>query len=291
VALRGGDLVLCSGTLRRGAPFAERLDAASAGGFAGVSLWGRDYQEARDGGLSDRDLRAMLDDHGLAVAELDPVWWWLPGAAEVQIPPEFDTEDIFRFREAELFAVAEALGARSVNAVDIFGGTWSTEDAAASFAALCRRAAEHGLLVHLEFLPWSRIPDLRAAWTIVRAADEPNGGLMLDAWHYFRSSPDDALLRSLPGHRVTAVQLSDAPGRPESNLLEATLHQRLLPGEGELDLGSLLSSLRMIGAVAPIGVEVFSDGLHRLDPVEAGRLAGASARQLLHDAGGASSAV
>ncbi len=25
----------------------------------------------------------MLDDHGLVVAEVDPAWWWTPGAAEV----------------------------------------------------------------------------------------------------------------------------------------------------------------------------------------------------------------
>ena len=58
----------------------ERLAAAAGAGFAAISLWGRDYAAARAEGLSDADLRSMLDDHGLAVAELDPAWWWLPGA-------------------------------------------------------------------------------------------------------------------------------------------------------------------------------------------------------------------
>ena len=152
------DLVLCSGTLRRGIPFAERLDAASGAGFDAISLWGRDYDDARSEGLSDGDLRAMLDDHGLVVAELDPAWWWLPGASDVHIPPELDTEDVFRFGEAELFAVADALGARSMNAVDVFGGSWDVDGAAEAFAGLCTRAAEHDLLVHIEWLPWSKIP-------------------------------------------------------------------------------------------------------------------------------------
>jgi len=39
---------------------------------------GRDYQAARDEGLSDSDIRTLLDDHGLAVAEVDPLWSWLP---------------------------------------------------------------------------------------------------------------------------------------------------------------------------------------------------------------------
>jgi len=223
----------------------------------------------------------MLGDHGLSIAELDPVWWWLPGAMDVHIPPQFDEEDVFRFNEAEFFAMADALGARSVNAVDVLGGNWTIEEATASFAALCRRAAEHGLLVHLEFLPWSKIPDLDTAWTIVRGADEANGGLAIDAWHYFRGSPNDELLRSIPGDRILAVQLDDAPGEPEPDLLHATLHHRLLPGEGELDLDVLVASLRHVGAKCPVGIEVFSDALDRMSSVEAARLAGDSLRRVL----------
>ncbi len=280
----GGDAatVLCSGTLRPGIPFRSRVAAARAGGFDHLSLWGRDYRDARHEGLSDRDLRAILDDHAVSVAELDPAWWWLPGAAGVHVAPEHDTERIFAFGETELFAVAEALGARSLNAVDVFGGPWSLDDASEAFAALCRRAAERGLLVQLEFLPWSKIPDLEAAWTVVRQAGEPNGGLAVDAWHYFRSgSAARDTLRTLPGERIVGVQLCDAPALPEVDLVQATLHERLLPGQGELDLGGLLGDLRATGTTAPIGVEVFSDALAGLPPEEAGRQAGAALRSVL----------
>jgi sugar phosphate isomerase/epimerase len=283
VTLGVGDTVLCSGTLRAGISFRERLAATQAGDFTGLSLWGRDYRVARDEGLSDADIRLLLADHGLAVAELDPAWWWLPGASDIHIPPEHDGEQIFRFGERELFAVADAVGARSLNAVDVFGGTWSPDDAAAAFAGLCDRAAEHGLLVHLEFLPWSRIPDLAAAWRVVHEADRPNGGLMLDAWHYFRSGSDGALLRSIPGASILGVQLCDAPAEAEANPLQATLHERLLPGDGELGLDSLLTDLRATGTTAPVGVEVFSDTLHALAPEEVGRLAGRSLRAVLGD--------
>ena len=283
VTLGAGDAVLCSGTLRTGITFRERLAAAQGGGFTGLSLWGRDYEVARDEGLSDRDIRLLLADHGLSVAELDPAWWWLPGAADIHIPPEQDGERIFGFGEPELFAVADAVGARSLNAVDVFGGAWSLDEAAGAFAGLCDRAAEHGLLVHLEFLPWSRIPDLATAWQVVREADRPNGGLMLDAWHYFRSTPDGELLRSIPGASILGVQLCDAPAAAEANPLHATLHQRLLPGDGELALPALLADLRATGTTAPLGVEVFSDALHALPPEEAGRLAGQSLRAVLDD--------
>jgi sugar phosphate isomerase/epimerase len=254
----GGDraTVLCAGTLGSGVPFLSRVAAARAGGFDHLSLWGRDYEDARNEGLSDRDLRTILDDAGLSVAELDPAWWWLPGAADVHIAPEHDSERIFSFGEAELFAVADALGARSLNAVDVFGGPWSLDDAAESFADLCRRADEHGLLVQLE--------------------------LAVDAWHYFRSgSATGNTLRSVPGERIVGVQLCDAPAVAESDLLHATLHERLLPGQGELDLAGLLADLRATGTTAPIGVEVFSDALADLAPEEIGRQAGAALHRLL----------
>jgi sugar phosphate isomerase/epimerase len=266
-----GDLVLCSGCLARDVPFNERVAAAAAAGFAGISLWGRDYWRARRDGLSDRDIKAMLDDHGLAVAELDPAWWWLPGADQVAIPLEADTEEVFRYGEDELFRIGGAVGARSLNAVDVFGGDWGLDDAASAFAGLCDRAAEHGLLVHVEFLPWSRIPDVATAWEVVRRADRPNGGLAVDAWHYFRSGADEAALRAVPGDRILGIQLDDGPGQPEQNLIAATLHDRLLPGEGDFDLLGLLGVLTDVGAQAPIGVEVFSDELHALPPAEAAR--------------------
>ncbi|MFZ0667873.1 MAG: sugar phosphate isomerase/epimerase [Acidimicrobiales bacterium] len=281
MALGAWDAVLCSGTLDRHATFEQRIAAASSGGFKGISLWGRDYRAARVQGLSDADMRIMLDDAGLQIAELDLAWWWLPGASEIHIPARFDAEELFAFGEEELFSIADSLGARSLNAVDVFGGSWSLDDAADAFAALCYRALEHGLLVHIEFLPWSKIPDLRTALEVVSRAGQPNGGIAIDAWHYFRGSPEPGLLETIPAHMVACVQLSDAPATPEEDLPNASLHERLLPGEGDFDIVTLMTDLRSIGTACPIGVEVFSDRLHELPPAVIGEKAGRSLRSFL----------
>jgi sugar phosphate isomerase/epimerase len=279
------DLVLCSGTLRRGISFVERLSAASEAGFAGVSLWGRDYAAARAEGLRDADLRAMLADHGLVVAELDPAWWWLPGASDVHIPPELDSEEVFRFGEAELFGMADVLGGRSINAVDVFGGPWDIDAAAEAFAGLCDRAAEHDLLVHIEWLPWSRIPDLSTALRIVELADRPNGGLNIDAWHMVRSGVGIDELRQLPGALILGVQLDDGPLQPEPDLVEATLHHRQLPGDGAFDLPGIVQALWHTGTTAPLGVEVFSDELHARPSGEAAAAAARTTLAVLEQAG------
>jgi sugar phosphate isomerase/epimerase len=267
------DLVLCSGTLSPGIGFRDRVEAASAAGFQGLSLWVNDYRSGRSDGLSDADMRTMLDDSGIAIGELDAAWWWLPGAPE-NVPSEM--AGAFSFGEADIFAIADVTGARSLNAVDVFGGDWGVDDAAASFAGLCDRAAEHDLLVHVEFLPWSRIPDLAAAWEIARIADRPNGGVLIDAWHWTRSNPDLGLLRSLPADKVLGIQLDDGPAAAEADLITATMHERLLPGDGEFDLAGLVDALRATGTTAPWGVEVFSDELHGL-PARAVAMRAASA--------------
>jgi sugar phosphate isomerase/epimerase len=281
MTLGSNDLVLCSGTVARHTPFRARLEAAAAAGYRAVSLWGRDYQAARDEGYSDADLVALLGYHGLAVAELDPVWWWTPGAAAFTIAPEHDPIDVFRFREPDLFRIADLLGARSLNAADVIGGDWGVAEAAECFAALCDRAAEHGLLVHLEWLAWSRIPDLTTALEVVTLADRPNGGLNVDTWHCARTGTSAEDLLAVPGERVMAIQVDDGPAQAEENLIEATLHSRLVPGEGAFNLRGYLGALRSIGAAAPIGVEVFSDDLHALGPTEAARRAADATRALL----------
>lgn len=285
VTLGPDDLVLCSGTVPRDTTFRDRLAAAEAAGYRAVSLWGRDYGAARAEGHSDADLAKMLDDHGLVVAEIDPAWWWTPGAAEFKIPPELDPVGVFAYGEDELLHVADVVGARSLNAADVLGGPWSLEEGAEALAVLCDRAAEHGLLVHVEWLAWSKVPDLSTAAQIVAMADRPNGGLNVDTWHCARAGTRPEALATLDGGRILAIQVDDGPPEPEADLIDATLHHRLLPGEGAFDLVGYLAALRSAGARCPVGVEVFSDSLHRRGAAAAAADAAQATRAVLAAAG------
>ena len=118
--------MLCSGTIRR-APFDVTLRVAATVGFQGVSIYYDEYLSARAAGWSDADLRALLDDHDMAVAELDGRMSWLPG--DTRGP----TADGF-------IAAAASLGARSVTVLEWrgrrIGDLIPFEIAADSFAAV-----------------------------------------------------------------------------------------------------------------------------------------------------------
>ena len=57
-------------------PFPERVAAAAAAGFAGLGLQPPDYRRSQAGGLTDRDMHALLDHHGVVIGEIDGTPWW-----------------------------------------------------------------------------------------------------------------------------------------------------------------------------------------------------------------------
>lgn len=254
------DLVLSAGT-HLVTPFLERLAPAAAAGFSGVSVYPHEIDQLRAGGMADAEIRARVADAGLAVGELDAVTSWLPGSR----PPtgtDAALAAMLAGNTAErLCPMAEAVGARSVTVVEFYGDHPTADAAAEAFATVCDLAAEHGVLAHLEFLPWAGIPDLAQAYDVVRLAGRSNGGLLVDSWHFARSGSSLDELRQIPGARILYVQISDAPVTPGSDLADETQHRRLVPGEGALDLVSFVQAVDATGTDAPVGAEVFSDEL------------------------------
>jgi sugar phosphate isomerase/epimerase len=184
---------------------------------------------------------------------------------------------------------AAALGARSVTLIETRGRRVGTEIpydvAAEAFAAVCDRAAARGLLVHVEYFPWSGVPDLRTAYEITRRAARANGGVMVDVWHHLRGPDRGALDFGVPCASVLAVQVSDVAAAAHDDVRAEARHHRLLPGVGAGHVAELLRALRDHGCEAPIEVEVYSDDLATLDPTAAARRAAAALRDVLAAAG------
>jgi sugar phosphate isomerase/epimerase len=148
---------------------------------------------------------------------------------------------------------------------------------------LCDLAARHGLRVGLEFLPWSGIADLDAAWSIVARAARENGGLVVDTWHSQRQAGGLHLetLRAVPPEHIHLVQLSDAPAEAHGSLIEETMVHRLLPGDGDIDIRGILGTLEAMGAEPLLAPEVFNRELAARGPREAARRMAHATRRVL----------
>lgn len=243
----------CSASTLRFADLPTRVSAAAAAGFTGLGLRVADYLGA---GMADGDIRDLLDRSGLRVLELEHTWDWAEGEDPV---------------EEAVFRLADRIGVRQLNA-PMFAAH-PVADLVEPFGALCDRAAEHGVLVGFEFLPYSHVRTLGEAWEVVAGADRPNAGIVVDLWHWFRSgaTPDD--LTEIPASAITSLQLCDVLPDPGPDLADEARHRRLLPGRGAGDTLGLLHALRDRGVRAPASVEVFSDELDARPAAEAARLA------------------
>ena len=252
-ALRWPDLVWSHFSRPPLGGFDERVAAAERAGFSGIGLYTGEYARLRDEeGRSAHDLGRVLDDHGVVVAEVEAIsgWWSDEG-------PEAER---CRVAEALAYELADALGVRYLQVIAGNGHGLGPE-VAERFGALCDRAAAHGLLVGIEWLPFTDVATAADAACIVTAADRPNGGYCIDLWHHVRGATTDDMLRDLDPDRIFAVQLDDGPLVPTDADLDYKsdcLVHRLPPGEGEFDVVSFLHLLRELGVTAPLSAEVCS---------------------------------
>jgi sugar phosphate isomerase/epimerase len=276
--LRWPDLVWSHFSRPRYGQFDERVAAAAAVGIRGLGLYVPDYCRMRDEeGRDPAEVAATLAARGLAVAEIEALrgWWATSG-------PE---RDEFAELAAVAFEMADVFAARYLQVIGSYECPF--EQAVAGFAALCDRAAEHGLLVGIEWLPFTNIVTADDARRIVEAADRPNGGYCADIWHHARGADDLGMIRSLGAERVFAVQMSDGTRLPSSTADYKTdcMTTRVPPGEGELDCVGFVRTLYEMGVRAPISLEVCSTELWAAPALDAARLAADGMRRVLRAAG------
>lgn len=247
--LDGTDLVLSHFSLDRHHPIADRVEAAAAAGFDSIGLYIRHYQQLVNDGFAPEQLVELLTEHQLTLGEIEVLRGWATDTVDT---------DEYQQMEATAWQMADFFGCRYVQAIGPYDGT--IEECARAFGALCDRAADHGLVVGLEFLPFTNIYDANDAMYIVEAADRDNGGVCVDIWHHTRGTNDLAQIRAIPGDRVMGIQMSDGPATQQiDDYVQDCLRTRVPPGEGTFDISGFVSALLESGANVPWSMEVCND--------------------------------
>lgn len=248
------------------------LDAAADAGFDGMSIWTAHHDWAVAESGRPEAFFEWHHERGLTMP-----------AAEVVL--DWSTSDRRALTAAcePVVDVAARAGASSVIAVTLDAEAPPPSEWTAGLAALCDLAADRGLAVSFEFLPWTWVATIADAVRLMDAVERDNLGLVLDAWHWFRQpgGPDLATLRTVPPDRIHILQLDDAPERTDEDLMTETVMSRRLPGEGAVDLLGLLDELAGMGASPVVVSEVFSAELCGLGPAQNARRQHAAAKALL----------
>jgi sugar phosphate isomerase/epimerase len=171
----------------------------------------------------------------------------------------FDIE-IFRLRpdtrvnDFEPALVAGALlGARHALCAPQDADIERLADTLGAFAEL---AGRYGILVDLEPTPWYEVSRLATSEAVIAQSRRDDVGIVVDAIHFDRAGETTGSIQALPKRRFRYVQVCDAPAeRPLDlpTLLHQARAERLIPGDGGLDLRGLL---RALPPALPISLEI-----------------------------------
>jgi sugar phosphate isomerase/epimerase len=212
----------------------ELVDVAAACGYNHVGLRllpavpGSLAYPLMDNQAQLKETIARLDATGVTVADLEVV----------AFRPETEVSSFSRF-----FETGAQLGAKHMLVAAYDPVLTRFVD---RFAKFCEASALYGLTADLEFMPWTFVPDLKAAMGIVEKVGQRNAGILVDALHFDRSNSSITDIVRIPVARLHYWQLCDGPAeRPATTqgLIHAARSERMFPGEGGIDLVSLARAM------------------------------------------------
>ena len=236
--------VSISGNLR------EKLEAIARAGFDGIEIFEQDF--IADEGTP-REIGNMIRDHGLEITLFQPFRDFEGLTGELR-------QRAFDRARAKFDTMAELGTDRILICSSVHPAALGGIDRAADdLAELGGIAAPYGVQVGFEALAWGRhVNDHRDAWEIVRRADHPNIGLVLDSFHSLARRIDPNTIRRIPSDKIMFVQLADAP-HIDMDLLYWSRHFRNMPGEGDLPVTDFMRAVAATGYDGWISLEIFND--------------------------------
>ena len=243
-------ITISSWTLGDKCTFEERVKAAKDAGFEGIGLRAETYVDALNEGLSDSGILGILKEYGMRVTEVEYIVQW----AEENRSYEQKYKEQMCFHMCELFGVAH-INCGLMEA-------YSVEYTAQKLKELCARAGH--LIIGVEPMPYSGIPNVKRAWEIVDESNGENAKIILDSWHWLRACQpvELSVLEGIPAEKIVSVQINDVYERAyaQNVLRDESMHDRLAPGTGCGNTEAFCRMLKEKG-VKPLafGVEVISD--------------------------------
>ncbi|MGJ7525149.1 bifunctional sugar phosphate isomerase/epimerase/4-hydroxyphenylpyruvate dioxygenase family protein [Variovorax sp. GB1P17] len=236
--------VSLSGTLR------QKLEAVAAAGFDGIELFEADFINFKG---TATELRGIVADLGLSIDLYQP-FRDFEGMPEPQFRRSLE-------RAERKFDLMEAMGAPMVLCCSNTSPLAVNDPAlaAAQLHELAERAARRNLRVGFEALAWGRHTSLYGqAWDIVKRANHPHLGLILDSFHTLSLKDDPAGIVDIPGDKIFFLQMADAP-LLAMDVLQWARHHRSFPGQGDFDVVGFFEKVLLAGYTGPLSLEIFND--------------------------------
>lgn len=155
----------------------------------------------------------------------------------------------------------------------------SLERAVVSLKQAAQWAAGFDVRIALEFRGnASFCSNIETALALVTHCDEPNAGICLDVFHYYTGPSKLEDLALLTKDRLFFVQLCDVAGVVREL---ASDNDRVLPGDGDFQIGSILQQLREIGYDGWVSLELLNPTLWQANATQVAEIGITAVRKLL----------
>jgi 4-hydroxyphenylpyruvate dioxygenase len=237
-------------TVSIGGALDEKLKTVAAAGFEAVEIFENDFT-CFDG--SAREVARMCGDLGLRICALQPFrdFEGLPEPQRAQAFRRAERKfDLMGELGTDLLLVCSNVSPSALGGID---------RAADDLRELGDRAAKRGLRVGFEALAWGRhVNDYRDAWEIVRRANHPAIGIILDSFHTLAPGFPVSQITAIPADKIFLVQLADAP-QLDLDVLSWSRHFRCFPGQGNLPVADFMRAVDATGYRGPLSLEIFND--------------------------------
>ena len=230
--------------------FKDRVEAIARAGFKGLGWWHADVEHTLEK-YSYPEIKQILDDNGMKHLELEFIINWFSTGEDRSASDQ--TRKL-------LMEAAEKLGARHIKIGNFFDIPTPMDKVVEEFSTICKEAADRGTGIVFELIPWVMPGSLEDALTMVRTADAPNAGLMLDLWHLHSLQVSNTDVEQIPLKYVKGVELNDGPEvlPNDDTWVDKTINHRQLCGDGVFDIKGFIRALDKLGYNGPVGLEVLN---------------------------------
>jgi sugar phosphate isomerase/epimerase len=110
----------------------------------------------------------------------------------------------------------------------------------------------------------------------------PNAGVLLDSWHWHHAGGTLKDIETAGAKGIVHVQVADSPQLPPERIMD---NERLMPGEGVIDLVGFFRTLKRIGYEHGVSPEIFGRGLKNMAPEEGAKLGLETTSKIMSKAG------
>lgn len=243
-------------------PILDKIAIAAETGYAAIELWHDDIDLYLSQGGRLEEIRRAVDDRGLRVPTTIFLkgWWDTTGAEYAAAIDEIKR----RLHQSAVIGATYAIAGPPLGRVDF-------EVGAKNYARLLAIGREFGVKPIMEYLGFAEeVNTIEAALRVLEGCGDPDATTVLDPFHCFRGGGSIESIAKLRADQVAISHFNDSPAAPPREQQHDP--DRVMPGDGIVDLKRYCALLRQIGFSGCLSLELFRRDLWEADPCEVARV-------------------